>query len=784
MNLIKVYKLITHTSKLVAFRSLIPVLVLAISVASPLRAQQSLKLSANWISAEDSFSNKPNTWIAFRKDISLTGKKPARAIAIIAADTKYWLWVNGELVVFEGGLKRGPNPQDTYCDRIDLSTYLKKGKNELAVLLWHFGKNGFSHVNSGKAGLLFQLDGDQVHLKSDPSWLCRIHPAYENTNAPQPNFRLAESNVRFNALHDISGWQTTPLAALDGFTPAKEMGKAGVAPWNKLIERPVPQWKNYGVKAVPFKRSPGAKQDTVIASLPYNMQMTPVVTVEDKQGGNQISINTDHSVAGGTNNVRAEYVTRKGVQHYESLGWMNGEKIILIMPKDVQLLEVSYRETGYNSEPAGAFTCSDPFYNRYWQKAGRTLYVNMRDNFFDCPDRERAQWWGDATLLMGECFYTYSTSTHALMRKAMDELCAWQRTTGELFSPIPGNFDKELPDQMLTSIGTYGFWNYYMNTGDRKQMEKAYPAVQKYLSLWQTDETGLTVMRRGGWLWGDWGENKDLRLIIAGWHYTALDGAAKMAELLGKQADAQHYRTIMDSVKDGFNRCWDGSAYRHPTYQGKTDDRAQALAVITGIADAARYAAILNIFKSEYHASPYMEKYVMEALFKMGEGTFALSRTKMRFSEMVDDPDHTTLYEGWGIGERGFGGGTTNHAWSGGAQIVIAESLFGIKPIEAGYRTFLVQPQPAGFTSGTLTVPSVKGMISTSFQNDRNGFIMRLSVPKGAKAVVKFPAGSQLLLNHKPVKGNFEAPTNGQISQVVTITLPPGNYHIAREQPL
>ena len=52
----------------------------------------------------------------------------------IAADTKYWLYVNGELVVREGGLKRGPNPTDSYCDVFDNVPNLKCGRNRVAVL--------------------------------------------------------------------------------------------------------------------------------------------------------------------------------------------------------------------------------------------------------------------------------------------------------------------------------------------------------------------------------------------------------------------------------------------------------------------------------------------------------------------------------------------------------------------------------------------------------------------------------------------------------------------------
>ena len=62
--------------------------------------------------------------------------------------------------------------------------------------------------------------------------------------------------------------------------------------------------------------------------------------------------------------------------------------------------------------------------------------------------------------------------------------------------------------------------------------------------------------------------------------------------------------------------------------RNQTDDRVQALAVISGIADETKYKRILNLFKTQFHASPYMEKYVMEALFVMGEGEYALERTK------------------------------------------------------------------------------------------------------------------------------------------------------------
>ena len=699
----------------------VPVFVALVSFVSQAEAFCQSSSRARWIGvptmAADSV-DAPNTWISFEKTVTLD-KVPSHAIARIGADSKYWLKINGREVVFEGGLKRGPEIGAGYYDEIDVAEFLRKGDNEIEVLLWFFGKNGFSHVSSGKAGLIFSLENNGLDLVSDSSWLCCVRPEYSSAVEPAPNYRLSESNIRYDSTVEKPQMQN-----------AAELGAWGDAPFGKMLPRPIPMWKDFGIKTGELIR----KGDTTILKLPYNMQMTPVIKVSDEVGGSLVHIQTDHSKSGGANCIRAEYITSKGEQTYESLGWMNGQQIIVIAPENVKVQEISYRETGYNTELEGSFACSDPFYNLFWEKAMRTLYVNMRDNFFDCPDRERAQWWGDVVVLMGECFYSYSTSTHALMRKAIDELCAFQSEDGTLHSPVPGVYSLELPGQMLASVGRYGFWNYYMNTGDLETIRNAYPAVKRYLDVWETDSTGLTVYRNGGWSWGDWGDNKDKALIQAGWHHLALEGAASMADALGYDADAEAFRATMTKVAEGFNACWTGTEYRHPDYDKLTDDRVQALAVLAGIAGEDKYPQIIEFLKKTEHASPYFEKYVMEALFKMGEGEYAMERCSRRFGEMVNHPDYTTLFEGWEIGSSKYGGGTTNHAWSGGAITVIGAELCGIKPIEPGYKKFEVRPQPAGLSEITLAFPTVRGEVSYSHKVDGEDIKLTVKVPKGTRA--------------------------------------------------
>ncbi|WP_084163841.1 alpha-L-rhamnosidase C-terminal domain-containing protein [Olivibacter sitiensis] len=695
---------------------------------------------AQWITAVET-ADKANTWLAFKKDIAI-GEKPSAAIAKIAADSKYWLWINGKMVVFEGGLKRGPNPMDTYYDEVDIAPFLRSGENTIAVLLWYFGKEGFSHKSSGRAGLLFDCQSPELTVLSDRTWQCKPLEAYKTAGAPEPNFRLPESSILYDARAVDASWQENGLLPMPN---AVEMGTAGSAPWNQLVLRPIPLFKDFGLQDYDGQqRIASSEYDTIVCQLPYNAQMTPYFKINAPEDGQKIIICTDNYLYynGGDDYIRAEYITRKGIQEYENLGWLNGHKVYYIVPKGVEILDLKYRESGYDTDFAGSFACSDPFFNKIWEKSRRTLYLTMRDSYMDCPDRERAQWTGDAVNESGETFYALSPSSHALSKKWLLEIIGWQRPDGSLFSPVPaGNWDRELPDQLLATIGYYGLWNYYLHTGDKQTLERCYAAAQKYLSLWEPDGKGTVKFRGGDWTWGDWGSEKDMVLIFSSFYYLALKGMQLAAIALDEDEDAADYLARMDTYKKAFNALyWTGACYRHPVYSGKTDDRVQALAVVSGLADEEKFPALLSVFKTEEHASPYMEKYVMEALFQMGEVEYALERHKKRFGRMVDDPNFSTLWEGWNFNDPTYGGGTVNHAWSGGALTVLSQYLCGISPIEPGYKTFQIVPQVGEMAQASATVSTVSGYIRSSFVRETDRFALTVDIPAETSGIIGIPS--------------------------------------------
>ena len=707
---------------------------------------------AEWIGMQEPAGT--NAWLCFRKQSALPSV-PLTARARIACDSKYWFWVNGREAVFEGQLKRGPTPDDTYYDEVELAPYLKAGTNTFAVLVWYWGTHGFSHNSSGKAGLVFEAEINGARLCSDTSWKALRHPAYGDTGEPHPNYRLPESNVRFDARKELGHWMS-PDYDDSAWMAAAVFGKPPVAPWGGLVKRPIPLWKDSGLRAyenaatLPSVSTGGV----VIATLPYNAHVTPYLKV-DASAGLLIDMRTDDYLPTGDPSVRADYVTRAGVQEYESPGWMNGHEVRYTIPAGVRILSLQYRETGYNADFAGGFTCDDPGLDRLWEKARRTLYVTMRDTYMDCPDRERAQWWGDAVNELGEAFYVFDAARGPLLaKKGMLELARWQRADNTLYAPVPagrpardalrkdvrdGTWNAELPLQMLASVGWYGFWTYYRYTGDRETIAEVYPAVKRYLSLWTLGADGLAVHRPGDWDWADWGEHADVAVLDSAWLYLALKGAVEMARLTGHEADVEAYRTRMSAIEKAFDPVfWNNECYRSPGHKGETDDRANAMAVVAGLAKPERFGAIRRVLSREMHASPYMEKYVLEALCLMDAPEQALVRMKERYASMIGEP-LSTLWENFG-GKDGRGGsGTYNHAWSGGPLTILSQYVAGIAPDEPGWRRFAVKPQPGPLKRLDARVSTPHGDILLLLRREDNGLRLELTVPPGTCATVELP---------------------------------------------
>ena len=722
---------------------------------SVISTQEKNDWQAKWICDKVNLTAK-NTWMCLAKKISLD-KVPEELIAHISADSKYWLYINGETVVFEGNVKRGPGKDSGYYDSIDIASYLKEGENSICALAWFWdNETSYSYCSSGQGGFLFEAIGKDVSILSDESWKVKRNPAYVDSALYPPNYRLPEYSIYFDAREDLGDWTATEYD-LSSWENASVYAKGGEGVYGKLYPRGIPFLKDYGLKD--YENSADYENYTVrnifgekiTVDIPYNAQLTPYLKVV-APAGKKIRITTENTLIGAVSDT---YITKEGEQEFEALGWFNGEHITYEIPKGVTVVSLKYRETGYDSKFSGDFECDDEFMNSLWQKSLRTLYVTMRDNFMDCPDRERAQWWGDVTSEMIMTMYSMDSNSYLLYQKGVEAMLSHVDDTKVLQTVVPISGDYfELPVQQLGGI--VGFLTYYEYTGDKAFIEKVYDASLDYLKLWEMGENNLVVHRSGSWDWPDWGSKADMTAIENAWVYYALSAVEEMAEITGKDEDISFITERKETISKGYKSLWTENGYKSKDVK-KPDDRANALAVLTGLAEEEQYGTILKVLTNTKNSSPYMEYYVLEALCKMGEYEAARDRIKDRYKGMVYE-NYSTLWEFWNSWQ-----GTMNHAWSGGPLVIMSKHFAGITPIEAGYEKVKIDPQYNLSGSMNCTVPSVKGVITLDYEKTEDGYTVNLKLPENMKAVLYVPSGANVKINAQPHYNNGEYVSDGNV---------------------
>ncbi len=726
--------------------------VLKASAENPISQKPDSDWSAFWIWDN---SNENNTWMNLRKTVFLSSV-PQEAVAKIAVDSHYWLYVNGQQVVFEGGLLRGVTSTSGYFDQVDLAPYLKKGENTICVLSWYWGpkSQSYSNTSSGQAGFLFQCQmGDQLVI-SDDSWRVRRNSAYlddSKLGVRQPNVRIPAYNIYYDARNALDADWTEASFDDSDWSLATVKGAAPCAPWGDLYLRTVPLIKDYGISSYlnssDVKGVTTTKTTTFSMQLDINIQLTPYLKIVTDTPGQKIIITTDNTTAANIDSVQSTYVTTAGEQEFEALGWFNGQYINYQIPAGVTILELGYRQSGYDADMTGSFETTDAFYNTLWQKSLNTLYVTMRDNFMDCPDRERAQWWGDVTSEMMEVMYSMDQSAYALYEKGLATKLGWLVTDSEdpgrndvlqTVVPISGYY-YELPMQELAGI--VGIWDYYVYSGRDYVCEEMYEACYRYLMKWTMGTNGLISHRGGSWDWMDWGDHSDTTVIENAWYYMALDAVQKMAHVAGDTSIDAEIEYRRSSIYVSYNNLlWTETGYRSPNRsEADPDDRGNALAVLSGLASSDKYDTILQVLTTVYNASPYMERYVEEALAVMGEMEACQQRIRDRYTYMVEY-DYSTLWEFWTTSAEN-GVGTMNHAWTGGPLVIMSKYMVGIAPTSAGYATYQIKPVMGELSQVSASVPSVQGdIVVRAVKNESTASVsMEVVSPEGTQAEIAVP---------------------------------------------
>ena len=85
-----------------------------------------------------------------------------------------------------------------------------------------------------------------------------------------------------------------------------------------------------------------------------------------------------------------------------------------------------------------------------------------------------------------------------------------------------------------------------------------------------------------------------------------------------------------------------------------------------------------------------------------------------------------------------------NHAWGAAPANIIPRYVLGVRPLEPGFSKVLIQPQPGALKHASGIIPTIRGPITVSYQNDPGQpFELRVSIPVNMTARVGLPQSNE-----------------------------------------
>jgi len=427
--------------------------------------------------------------------------------------------------------------------------------------------------------------------------------------------------------------------------------------------------------------------------------------------------------------------------------------------------------------------------NRLWSNL---VWSNV-DNFLtiptDCPQRnERMGWSGDINVFSRTA--TYVSNANQFLTRHMYAMRDVQTPAGRFtdVAPVGGGFGGVL----WGSAGIVIPWENYLQYGDVGLLERNYQAMAAYVAYLETTVDPKTGLSSDGQL-GDWlgPQNNALgsAFLVTAYHAYDLGIMAKVAEMLGKPADAAKYRDQYEKRKAYFNATFvNAEKTTLATGGGRGGGRGAAPAGPPEfrVADTQTSYAVglaMGLFTSD--AAPQMIRNLAEAVRRenkddggvarppyslmtgfIGTAWISLALSENGQSELAYRLLHNNQYPSWlyaidqgatSIWERlngytvenGFGGNNSmnsfNHYSFGAVGYWMMAYSLGIQRDEPGFRTFILQPEPdptGGMTWAEGYYDSMYGRIGSAWKVEGTTLTYRATVPANTTATLYLPASS------------------------------------------
>ncbi|KAI9025640.1 alpha-L-rhamnosidase [Hyaloraphidium curvatum] len=704
----------------------------------------------------------------------------------------------------------------------DVAPLLAEGPNALGVTVadgWWAGRVGMSGdalQYGDRHGLLLLLeieyeDGTTERVVSDEKWRCSTGPlVYSDIFVGEMYDARLEVDGWSSAGFDASGWKGVKTADQHGYAnlvPQQGPPVRAIAtlPCTDIITTPKGETVlDFGqVIAGRIKMKVRGEAGTKIV-----MEHSEVLDREGNYFNNILGRNKDQCDV---------YICRGGgEEEYEARFTYHGFRYVRLTGYPGTPSKADFAAVAYSSdlEPTGTFTSSSPELTKLQQN----IVWSQRGNFLsiptDCPQRERAGWTGDIQIFgPTACF---NLDSDAFLARWMDAVAADQLPDGQVPHVVPYlDAYRELVGKSLGSDSSAAWGDaciavplqLYLRYGDRRALERHWPVMEKWLayidrraanhaswSYYLDPRKFLSPSRRAaerylwntGWHFGDWlapSQCWDMfgaagmflsafptRQFVASAQYAeSTKMAARVAEVLGMDEKAAHYRELSGKIREAF-------VGEHVDKRGRLSPHLQGTYVIAlkfGLvpehlvpAAVANLVSLLEANEHRLDTGFVSVPHLLDVLCDHGRRDVAakvLHQRKCPGWLFEVDNGATTMWESWkAVAPDGtVSKFSFNHFAFGCVGDWIYRKLGGVHADVTGIR---IAPKPDGVvTSAETRFESAWGRVACRWKLDGGRMELVAEVPVNAEATVVLPGADpgEVVLDGKPLAVPAKKTTEG-----------------------
>ena len=751
--------------------------------------------TAQWISVPNVPMNEFGIY-HFRKIFTLADKPTESFIINISADNRYKLYINNKFVSL------GPSKGDVYnwnFSTIDISPYLKKGKNIVAAVVWNYAERaGSAQMSGNKTGFILQGNTKKERIiDTNDSWLCSKDLAYSIWSkgkargycevGPCENFNSNLYPWGWKSLDfDDSNWKKA-RKNLKGVLKGYSIG----CPRPLLVPSPIPPMERTLQRFSKLRIAEGIQ---VPSSFP-NIKTTIKIPSHSKvrllldQGelttgyptflfskGKNSSIrigyseslyekNKKYHTKGNRDEVNnksfygyEDHITADGGNNrsYTPLWWRTWRYFnIIIETQDEPLIidDIYSTFSAYPFKLASKFEAKDhPELNKILKIGWHTARLCAHETYMDCPYYEQLQYFGDTRI---QAMVTiYNTNDKYLVRNAIEDGRQAMLADGFTLSRYPTKSSQFIPSYSLSWIGmAHDYWRYRK---DDKFIKSLLPSFRNVLGWYEN------LMKDNGsldkvpfWFFADWakGYNFGSPIIAENGNSSyqdlvyllALENVADMEKNLGAPEFGDYYQKLANQLKQSIKKHYfdkEKGLFAEDFSHTKYSQHVNSLAVLANVVDGQEAKDIMLKTlsdKSLIQTTIYYTYYLHQALYKAGLGDKILSH--------LDIWKNLMSYGVTTWPEQPLPSRSDCHGWGATPNIDFFRIILGVDSDAPGFEKIVISPHIGNLTEVSGTVPHPQGDINVVYKIKN----------KRLKATIELPCN----LTGRFVWNNKEYPLHG-----------------------